>query len=888
MRLRHLRTFRPRVPLLYVVAVYMWTQPDVLAQNFESFAQQTQGVGTAFIQVRVVSPSQTTGNNYEVTFTQQDEEYLYTIENLTTEAIVAENVPVDNVTMFEGIEVSIDVPSGPQILDIQEVEYGNNLVEPPVHVFRPGDRQGEGGNNSTDEYTFVSSTPPGDIFQITRTEAKLGFNDFEIRFEENPEGRNKILYIFDFEGGGTYNAPFSAWNIGSAVDNDPEDDRQLLVFAYDGAGNNNPPVFDGGAPPADGGPGTMYDSIYLYEIETDNFPEGDINGDGVVDYDDFLTDLDHYGGDLSAHLPFRPYLDRYDSEVLARLGMVSVSGDPNYLPPPGTTIRITTTKPLSESDVYEFSTSKFELYTTPVIIEFGDIQIGSSETVQMVVHNGSDRTLSVSNISVTSAQLHPSLTSLSLPAGGSRNLTLTYTPTTVTILEDTLTITSDDVYFPQYRVAITGEGLPEPTGILGAIGHLDIPGSVTDIWGYFDETTGREYAIVGNYDAVNLVEVTQPNRPRLASRVSVIGALTVPGFDMKTWGHYLYSVTGSSGPNQGVILDIRDPENPELAGQFDSSHNLFITDDGIMILESPGWRIFDLTQDPTEPKLLASGGTSGHDAAVIDGRFYDFHARDGTHIYDFSDPANPQLLTSITDPSIQYHHSGWTTEDGNYLFICDELANDPQPDVIVYDIRDLDNPQRVGEFSDPNATVHNLVIIGEYAFASYYSAGFRVFDISDPTDPQLAAEFDTAPEADGENLAGAWGVYPFALSGNVYVSDRSNGLYIFRIEGFTTSVEEKPPQVPAEIVLHGNYPNPFNPETKVSYMLPTTATVKITIYNTLGQLVRTLVNEEQVAGAHTARWDGTNDAGHQVPSGIYFYQLTAGDFTQTRRMLLLR
>lgn len=433
-------------------------------------------------------------------------------------------------------------------------------------------------------------------------------------------------------------------------------------------------------------------------------------------------------------------------------------------------------------------------------------------------------------------------------------------------------------------------GGAETASILRVIGHLSLDGGATDIWGYVDEATGKEYAIVGSYTGVNIVDVSQPSQARLVTKVSFIDGVNVPGFDVKTWQHYIYAVTGSGGSNRGVILDIEDPDNPKLAGLFDSSHNIFITHDGIMILENPGWRVFDLTGDPTKPELLTSGGlpAQGHDAAVIDGRFFDFHGSGGTHIYDFSNPAHPELLTSIVDPNISYDHSGWTTEDGNYLFICDELASHPFPDIVVYDISNLNDPRRVGGFGDPNATVHNLFIVGNYALASYYTAGFRVFDITDPTQPKIAAEFDTAPDFTGESFNGTFGVYPFAPSGNIYVSDQDNGLYIFQLEGLPTSVEAPRPPIPDEIVLHGNYPNPFNPETTISYELPAAGAVEIALYNMLGQRLRTLVQEKQRAGAHSVRWDGSDKAGQDVPSGIYFYRFRAGDVVQTRRMLLLR
>ncbi|OGG50092.1 MAG: hypothetical protein A3F84_02590 [Candidatus Handelsmanbacteria bacterium RIFCSPLOWO2_12_FULL_64_10] len=85
-----------------------------------------------------------------------------------------------------------------------------------------------------------------------------------------------------------------------------------------------------------------------------------------------------------------------------------------------------------------------------------------------------------------------------------------------------------------------------------------------------------------------------------------------------------------------------------------------------------------------------------------------------------------------------------------------------------------------------------------------------------------------------------------------------------------------------------NYPNPFNPSTTISYTLPEASTVRLTIYNILGQQVRTLINNRQAAGIHAVQWDGHDDAGRSVASGLYFYRLTAGEFTQTQKMLLLK
>ena len=98
---------------------------------------------------------------------------------------------------------------------------------------------------------------------------------------------------------------------------------------------------------------------------------------------------------------------------------------------------------------------------------------------------------------------------------------------------------------------------------------------------------------------------------------------------------------------------------------------------------------------------------------------------------------------------------------------------------------------------------------------------------------------------------------------------------------------------PKETELLSNYPNPFNPETWIPYRLAEDANVTLTIYDSSGQVVRTLDVGHQIASAYESRskavyWDGRNEFGEPVASGIYFYTLTTGDFSATRRMVILK
>ncbi len=94
--------------------------------------------------------------------------------------------------------------------------------------------------------------------------------------------------------------------------------------------------------------------------------------------------------------------------------------------------------------------------------------------------------------------------------------------------------------------------------------------------------------------------------------------------------------------------------------------------------------------------------------------------------------------------------------------------------------------------------------------------------------------------------------------------------------------------LPIEYALEQNYPNPFNPSTKIAFALPKAGKVEVSVFNVLGQEVNTLISEEMGAGNHTVEWDGRNNTGGSVSSGIYFYRIVAGDFSQTKKMLMLK
>jgi hypothetical protein len=96
------------------------------------------------------------------------------------------------------------------------------------------------------------------------------------------------------------------------------------------------------------------------------------------------------------------------------------------------------------------------------------------------------------------------------------------------------------------------------------------------------------------------------------------------------------------------------------------------------------------------------------------------------------------------------------------------------------------------------------------------------------------------------------------------------------------------PVAPVAASLNQNYPNPFNPTTNISYELQQAQPVVLQVYNTKGQLVKTLVNETQTEGVHNVVWNGDDNSGNSVTSGVYFYKMKSSTFESARKMILMK
>jgi len=129
------------------------------------------------------------------------------------------------------------------------------------------------------------------------------------------------------------------------------------------------------------------------------------------------------------------------------------------------------------------------------------------------------------------------------------------------------------------------------------------------------------------------------------------------------------------------------------------------------------------------------------------------------------------------------------------------------------------------------------------------------------------------------------------LNHSVYFTDKNtgwavgyNGTILHTTNGGVTFIEEEEiDEIPTSYSLTNNYPNPFNPNTKIKYSVPQTSNVVIKVFDILGNEIETLVNEQKPIGNYEINFNATN-----LPSGIYFYQLQAGSFIETKKMVLMK
>ena len=357
-----------------------------------------------------------------------------------------------------------------------------------------------------------------------------------------------------------------------------------------------------------------------------------------------------------------------------------------------------------------------------------------------------------------------------------------------------------------------------------------------DIWGFMDLNTHREYAIVGYSSGTAVYDVTDAESPR---EVGFIDGQSTTWRDIKIhqfwnatdsrWNAFAY-VTADNASDGLFIIDLSQlPQRVSrisYPSDFAEAHNVFLTDTefstGLSITgnapnlilagsnHSDGrFRTYSLA-NPAMPSFIAAPTTPAdqpggnrlymHDAAsmiVTDARkdtqcvnaggtdhcvvLFDFN-ESTLDIWDITIPATPSRLSQLPYPNSRYTHSGWPTEDQQYLFVQDELDerdNGLLTTVRTIDISNLTAPSLANTWSgSARAIDHNGFVRGNRYYMSNYTRGLLILDISNAESPTTAGRFDTYPSSDNVGFPGNWGTYPYFPSGNIGLSDIDSGFYM--------------------------------------------------------------------------------------------------------------
>lgn len=347
------------------------------------------------------------------------------------------------------------------------------------------------------------------------------------------------------------------------------------------------------------------------------------------------------------------------------------------------------------------------------------------------------------------------------------------------------------------------------------IGGFDQANNYADIWG----EGNFAYLARFGFNQVTIVDISDPANPVLAANYST-GVGGASAQDVKVHDGLMY--VGLEGVSPGAqIVDVRNPYNPVLLTNVSvrpAIHNLFFSDGWLYLVDSSTNQIdiVDLRNyDPDNApptiststyRLTGVGGLFVHDITVLGGRMY-ASAWDSIQVFDVSQLAvrAPTLLGSAPGNSV---HASWATGDGQWLITSEERSGGG---LTLFEVTDNGNSVTLAQratLAQPRSkaySVHNVLIVGDIAYVSWYEAGVQVLQIDRVNgDFVPLASYDTSA-LDGNNgfFDGCWGVFPFLGSDRVIASDIQNGLFVLDVQPnvlFFDYPGGVPEVVPADVV----------------------------------------------------------------------------------------
>lgn len=421
---------------------------------------------------------------------------------------------------------------------------------------------------------------------------------------------------------------------------------------------------------------------------------------------------------------------------------------------------------------------------------------------------------------------------------------------------------------------ITTEAFSQDRQGLRVLGHWDDPkieknpggAAYNEVWGF--EQNGDSYAVIGSTYGTHIIYLHPNGSPQeVASIPGNAQGTYIVHRDFDDYQGFLYAVCDES-PSKLQIIDIRNlPERADLIYEsdafFTTAHNISIDKTrGRAYVSGPSGHamtILDLTQ-PSAPQLIRHFDLLDyiHDVYVRNDTAYLHAAFQGLSVWDFSNPDQARILGSLdTYPDQGYNHSGWLNESGQYYVFADET---PGKKLKICDVSDLSNIEVLDLFNSGvsnQAVAHNVMIKGNTIYVSHYADGIRLFDMTQPEHVVQTAWYDTYPQG-YQGYPGAWGVYALLSSGQILVSDRQSGLWVFSEDPQLSLAGKAQPEI---------FPNPGDGRLTISMPELAFSDATYQVYNDQGKIIRS----GKVLNNAPAQWIAL-DLSHEA-QGLYLFEL---------------
>lgn len=323
---------------------------------------------------------------------------------------------------------------------------------------------------------------------------------------------------------------------------------------------------------------------------------------------------------------------------------------------------------------------------------------------------------------------------------------------------------------------------------VAVLGRYDPGSRGSDVWGYVDRDTGKEYALACAYDGTHVLDCSDPSNPILRGIIPTDnpGSSGNRWRDLKVFGQYAYVVSEAHGGMQ--IIDLTNPDRPRKVRTFGASlwsatHNIamdFTNGVAYACGTNNGMHVIDVKTNPTNPTRIAVYTTAYvHDLAIQNGLAHTAEINSNRYtILDVTGLPSFSRVSSVVSAGRSSCHSMWPSRDDQIVAICHETSGG---ELVVYDISNPRIPVFLSKFQTGgrSAIVHNPMVVDRVCHISWNTEGYQAMDLSDPANPMRVGFYDTW-SGSSAGFEGVWGVYAGQPSGVIYAMDRSAGFFVFK------------------------------------------------------------------------------------------------------------